>query len=956
MKTSKNQINPSGYIVARGVCEHNLHSVNVEIPRDKLTVITGVSGCGKSSLAFDTIYAEGQRRYLESLSSYARQFVDKLRKPKLEYIDGLSPAISIEQKTNSNNPRSTVGTVTEIYDYLRILFSTIGTPHCPQCGKPIERTGPEHITQLIMQWEPGTKFIVSAPVAKGRKGEYREVFEDARRQGFVRARVDGKVYDLNSLTKLRKNIKHDISIVIDRLIVQPGIEERLATAIDMALSRADGLVEIETVPDGKIRLFSIHFSCPDCNIGLEELSHRVFSFNSPQGWCPRCEGLGTLTEVDEDNLLPDKSLSIAGGVLTQWTKLLPDGEGADIRLSKWELYTLDGMAKKLKFSLKTPWQDLPEKIRDIVLNGSSEGFPCKVSSADGEQTWTLSFKWEGLIQIVRNHLDDSNAQALEQLLRDIPCPKCGGQKLKPAPRGVRLAGLNISEFCQMDITRERQFLANLELTHRQHLLGDIVLHEIMDRLQFLDDVGLHYLTLDRRTGTLSGGEAQRTRLATQIGSQLTGVLYVLDEPSIGLHWRDNNRLIETLKNLRDLGNTVIVVEHDETTIRSADYVLDLGPGPGRLGGKVVAAGPPKELTHFKQSLTGDYLAGRKVIPVPEQRRKPDKDKMISIIGATEHNLKNINVDFPLGLLIAVTGVSGSGKSTLINNILHKVLSNKTVRTHYRPGAYKKIVGAELIDKVICVDQSPIGRTPRSNPATYTGVFSPIRDLFAQLPESKARGYKPGRFSFNVRGGRCEHCKGDGLVCVEMQFLPDVYVECEFCGGNRYNRETLEVEYHGKNIAQVLQMTVEEARELFAAVPSIAQKLQTLCDVGLGYISLGQSSTTISGGEAQRVKLATELSRRSTGKTVYLLDEPTTGLHFHDVAKLLEVLERLVDLGNTVIIIEHNLDIIRSADWVIDLGPEGGADGGYIVGQGTPEQIANIKGNLTGQCLKALLKK
>ena len=944
-------------IVIRGAWEHNLRGVNVEIPRDRLTVITGVSGCGKSSLAFDTIYAEGQRRYLESLSAYARQFVDKLRKPKVEFIDGLSPAISIEQKTVSRNPRSTVGTVTEIYDYLRILFAAIGHPHCPQCGKPVERSGPERVTQIIMGWPAGTKVIVSAPVARGRKGEYREVFEDARKQGFVRARVDGEIRDLDGLKKLPKNIKHDISIIIDRLVVGEGIESRLAASVELALSKAKGLVEIETLHDGNIRLFSIHCACPDCNIGLEELTHRVFSFNSPQGWCPACEGIGTLIQVDEENLLPDKSLSIEGGALMQWTHLLSDP--GELRLYKWEQYTLDAMAKKFRFKLSTPWQDLTETVRTMLLNGCTEKFPVKWQAESGN-SFNVSLQWGGLIQLIRERLDDSHSGALDMLMSEIPCPDCHGERLRPAPRAVRIGGgekggINISEFCAMDIQSGQRFLNELQLTPREQAVGGLVLQEVKDRLHFLEEVGLHYLTLDRAAGTLSGGEAQRTRLATQVGSQLTGVLYVLDEPSIGLHQRDNERLIKSLKHLRDLGTTVIVVEHDETTIRQADYVLDLGPGAGRLGGEIVAHGTPEELHNFERSLTAAYLSGREHIPVPKQRRRPDPERMMTIRGATEHNLKSIDVDFPLGLLIVVTGVSGSGKSTLVNDILYKALSNRVYKTRYRIGAHKELIGAESVDKVVNVDQTPIGRTPRSNPATYTGLFSPIRDLFAKLPESRGRGYKPGRFSFNVKGGRCEHCKGDGLIKVEMQFLPDVFVECEYCGGNRYNRETLEVNYRENNISQVLNMTVAEACELFAAVPTVAPKLNTLRDVGLDYISLGQSSTTLSGGEAQRVKLATELSRRNTGSTVYLLDEPTTGLHFDDVAKLMAVLQKLVEQGNTVIVIEHNTDVIKCADWLIDLGPEGGAAGGYLVGEGTPEDIVKKKKSLTGQWLRSALK-
>jgi excinuclease ABC subunit A len=939
-------------IVVRGASEHNLKHIDVVFPRDSLCVVTGLSGSGKSSLAFDTIYAEGQRRYVESLSAYARQFLEQMHKPKVEHIEGLSPAISIEQKTVSRNPRSTVGTVTEIYDYLRVLYANIGRPHCPDCGKPIERQTVQQIVDSILGWEANRKFLMMAPVVRGRKGEYRQLFEDARRQGYVRALVNGHVVDLDDPPVLKKNLKHDISLVIDRLAVQPGIRGRLTESVEMALKKAGGVIEVQTLDDGRIHLFSEKFSCPDCGVSIEEVTHRIFSFNSPHGACPECKGIGVLMEVDEALVVPDRSLSIAEGALAPWAHLTDESDGRE--RTAWQNQFMKSLAGHFGFSLDTPFRKLPKRARDILLWGTDgKKFPTHFRSKAGSE-YSSQMAWEGMIPRVRRRYTEDGALDLEQFMREAPCPGCDGQRLKAAARAVRVGGRNISEFCAQTIDTALRFLDGLRLAAREEQIGAQVLKEVRDRLTFLANVGLNYLTLDRAAGTLAGGEAQRIRLATQIGSQLVGVLYVLDEPSIGLHQRDNQRLIDTLKRLRDLGNTVLVVEHDENTIRSADYVVDLGPGAGRLGGHVVAAGSPSDVMSSRDSITGRFLRGDEKIDIPHARRALGSGREIVVRGAREHNLRNIDVAFPLGVFTCVTGVSGSGKSTLVNEILFHSLSNAIYRSLHKPGAHDRIDGVGLVDKVVDVDQSPIGRTPRSNPGTYTGVLSPIRDLFAQLPESRTRGYAPGRFSFNVKGGRCESCQGDGLVKVEMHFLPDVYVECEICRGRRYNRETMEVTYRGRSIADVLEMTVEEATEFFSAVPTVRHKLSTLNDVGLGYITLGQSATTLSGGEAQRVKLAKELSRRGTGKTVYILDEPTTGLHFEDVRKLLAVLDALVVQGNTVIVIEHNLDVVKCADHVIDLGPEGGDAGGDVVASGTPEEVAANPSSITGKYLKQVL--
>ena len=936
-------------ILIQGAREHNLKNINVEIPRNKLVVITGLSGSGKSSLAFDTLYAEGQRRYVESLSAYARQFLGLMEKPDVDFIEGLSPAISIEQKTAGRNPRSTVGTVTEIYDYLRLLFARIGRPHCYKCGRPIERQTVQQIVDAVMSLPEGEKFQVLAPVVRGRKGEYVQLFEEARRDGFVRVRVDGKVRDLSEEIKLEKNIKHNIEIVVDRLIVEPGMKTRLTDSIETALNLAGGIVLIDVIGKEEL-LFSEHYACVDCGVSMEELAPRMFSFNSPYGACKVCNGLGTRMEVDPDLVVTDGSLSIAEGAISVW------GENRD----GWYFNQLKAVAREYGFSLDQPWNTLTEEQKQVVLYGTGEReLKFTYERAGGRVQAEFWGKFEGVIPNLerRYKQTDSNyiRQWIEGFMNVRPCPACNGARLRPEVLSVFIQGKNIHDVTRMSIGQAQRFFDTLELTEREQQIVHQILKEIRQRLGFLVNVGLDYITLDRNAGTLSGGEAQRIRLATQIGSQLVGVLYILDEPSIGLHQRDNSRLIQTLKNLRNLGNTVVVVEHDQETIEAADWVIDLGPRAGIHGGEVVAAGPPNLIAANEKSLTGAYLSGRKSIPIPGKRR-PGNGQFLKLYGARGNNLKQVDVAFPLGTLIVVTGVSGSGKSTLINETLYAALAREIMKARTTPLPYERISGLAYIDKVIDIDQSPIGRTPRSNPATYTGLFTHIRDLFAQIGESKIRGYKPGRFSFNVKGGRCEACQGDGIIKIEMHFLPDVYVTCEVCKGKRYNRETLEIKYKGKSIADVLDMTVEEALEFFAHIPPIKRKLQTLFDVGLGYIHLGQQATTLSGGEAQRVKLAAELSKVATGRTLYILDEPTTGLHFEDIKLLLGVLNRLVDKGNTVIVIEHNLDVIKTADWIIDLGPEGGDAGGRIIATGTPEQVAEVKESYTGQFIRRLLEK
>ena len=947
---------PSDLLVVRGAREHNLKNITVEIPRNALAVITGLSGSGKSSLAFDTIYAEGQRRYVESLSAYARQFLGLMEKPDVDAIEGLSPAISIEQKTAGSNPRSTVGTITEVYDYLRLLWARVGTPHCPNDGSPIERQSASQITDLVLQWPEGTKIEVLAPLVRGRKGEFRELFENARKQGFVRVRVDGETYDLAQVPKLNRRQNHDIAVVVDRLVVRAADRSRIADSIETALKAAEGVVEVvQQRPGGggpKTTVFSERYACPKCGLSLPELEPRQFSFNSPFGACPECSGLGTRREVNADLVLGDASLSILEGVILPWGE--PSGY-----LRKVVLPTL---ARAYKFDLNTPWKDLPALVKKSILYGApGRSFTYQYDS----DRWHGSYEssWNGVLKNVekkyRETASDGVREQLEAYMVEQPCPTCGGKRLRPESLAVLIGGKSLGDVVDIPVTRAVEFFESLSLrgNGRPGLDPEIagpILKEVKDRLRFLNNVGLDYLTLGRAAETLSGGEAQRIRLATQIGSRLVGVLYILDEPSIGLHQRDNARLLDTLRELRDLGNTVLVVEHDEETIRAADHVVDLGPRAGRHGGEVVTAGALSDVLRHPDSLTGRYLRGELRIPIPPQRRVPDAERMLRVVGARQHNLRDLTVDLPLGLFIAVTGVSGSGKSTLVSDILYHALARHFYRAKVVPGAHDRIEGLERIDKVIDIDQSPIGRTPRSNPATYTGLFTPIRELFTFLPESKIRGYGPGRFSFNVKGGRCEACQGDGLVKVEMHFLPDVYVPCEVCKGRRYNRETLEVRYKGKSIADVLDLSVADALEFFESQPRIRAKLELLNDVGLGYIHLGQSATTLSGGEAQRVKLATELAKRDTGRTLYILDEPTTGLHFEDVRLLLEVLHRLVDKGNTVVVIEHNLDVVKTADWVIDLGPEGGEDGGRVVAAGPPEQLARTKGSHTGQYLRKAL--
>ncbi len=951
-----------------GASEHNLKSIDVVIPRNSLAVITGLSGSGKSSLAFDTIYAEGQRRYIESLSAYARQFLDQMPKPHVEFIEGLSPAISIEQKTISRNPRSTVGTVTEIYDYMRLLFANVATPHCPDCGRALERQTLADIVDQVMDLPQGTRLHILAPVVRGRKGEYQALFQQALRDGLVRAKIDGEIVDLDPEMRLKRSYKHDISLVMDRIVVRKDQRSRLADSIELALRRAEGLAIVETTPgrDGKFpkgiswegeRVFSESLACPLHGPQIVELSPRMFSFNSPFGACTECNGIGTVPEVSFDALIPNTGLSIADGAVVPWRQYFQGGKG-EPRESAWGYQVLDALSRSYKFSLNTPWQKLKKSVRDMLLNGSGDRkITVRMPTRKGD-IQEMKTSWEGLLPRIRRRMGEAETGREEehysQYVREVPCSKCGGARLKPESLAVTLQGRNIADLANLTVGDAQRFFEELSFSGREASIAAQPLKEIRDRLGFLLNVGLHYLTLDRHAGTLSGGEAQRIRLATQIGTQLVGVLYILDEPSIGLHQRDNERLIGTLCRLRDLGNTVIVVEHDEQTIRTADTVVDLGPGAGTEGGRVVACCSPKKLEKLKASPTGDYLSGRKAILPPDERRLPEDDRFLVLRGATHHNLKNIDFEVPLGLMVGITGVSGSGKSSLIIETLVPALMNHLHGSGHRCGPVQAVEGLDLVDKVVNVDQSPIGRTPRSNPATYTKLFDDIRELFAQTPEAKMRGYTRGRFSFNVKGGRCEECGGDGLRKIEMNFLPNVHVECEECKGRRYNRETLEVEYRGRTIADVLSMTVEDALEFFAPVPMIAQKLQTLHDVGLGYITLGQQATTLSGGEAQRIKLSRELSKRNTGKTIYVLDEPTTGLHFEDVNKLLEVLNRLVDAGSTVIIIEHNMDVIKSCDWLVDLGPEGGDAGGYIVAQGTPERIAETAASETGRYLFPVL--
>lgn len=945
MKESKKQ-----YIKVRGANEHNLKNLDVDIPRNEMVVLTGLSGSGKSSLAFDTIYAEGQRRYMESLSSYARQFLGQMEKPDVESIEGLSPAISIDQKSTNRNPRSTVGTVTEIYDYFRLLYARVGIPHCPKCGREIKKQTVDQMTDQIMSLPEGSKIQILAPVVRGRKGTHAKLLEKAKKSGFVRVRVDGNMYELSENITLDKNIKHNIEIVVDRLIVKPGIEKRLTDSVETVLNLAEGLLLVDVI-GGETMNFSQSFSCPDCEISIDEIEPRSFSFNNPFGACPECSGLGYKMEFDADLMIPDKSKSINEGAIAVlgWQSCVDPGS--------FTHGILKALSEKYHFDLDCPFQEYPSEIQDIILHGT-KGEIVKVyyQGQRGEGIYDVAF--EGLIKNVERRYRETGSETMraeyESFMRITPCRECKGQRLKKSALAVTVGGKNISEVTSMSIDQLQVFLDNLELSPTQEMIGGQILKEIRARIKFLMDVGLNYLTLSRNTGSLSGGEAQRIRLATQIGSGLVGVAYILDEPSIGLHQRDNDKLLATLEHLRDLGNTLIIVEHDEDTMFAADHIIDIGPGAGEHGGTLVAQGTAEEIMKVENSITGAYLSGRIKIPVPEKRAVPSG--WIKVKGAAQNNLKNIDVDFPLGIMTCVTGVSGSGKSSLVNEILYKALASKLNHARTIPGKHKTIEGIEQLDKVINIDQSPIGRTPRSNPATYTGVFDLIRDLFASTSDAKARGYKKGRFSFNVKGGRCEACSGDGIIKIEMHFLPDVYVPCEVCGGKRYNRETLDVKYKGKNIDDVLNMTVEEAKQFFENVPSIRRKMETLYDVGLGYIRLGQPSTTLSGGEAQRIKLATELSRRSTGKTVYILDEPTTGLHFADVHKLTEILKRLAADGNTVIVIEHNLDVIKTADYIIDIGPEGGDKGGTVIAKGTPEEVAENPNSYTGYYIKKMLDK
>lgn len=939
------------YITIRGAREHNLKNVDLRIPRDQFVVFTGLSGSGKSSLAFDTIYAEGQRRYVESLSSYARMFLGQADKPDVDKIEGLSPAISIDQKSTNRNPRSTVGTVTEIYDYLRLLFARIGVPHCPNCGKVIQRQTVDQMVDSIMTLPEKTKFQVLAPVIRGKKGEHEKLLQRAKKSGFARAIVDGVQYDLDEEIRLEKNKKHSIDIVVDRLVIREGIELRLAGSVETALKQAEGLVKIDVI-DGEEMVFSDSFSCPDCGISVDEIEPRSFSFNNPFGACPVCTGLGFRQEFDPDLMIPDKTRSLNEGAIAVM------GWQSSGDKKSYSHAMLEALSKEYGFSLDTPWRDLSDQAKDVILNGT-HGNRVKVYY-DSQRTRRSVFyySFEGLIKNCQQRYKETSSETMraeyEEYMTLIPCEACGGRRLKPSSLAVTIGDKNIYDVTELSVDKLREYLAHTELTDRQNMIGEQILREIGARLKFMSDVGLNYLTLSRPTGTLSGGEAQRIRLATQIGSGLVGVSYILDEPSIGLHQRDNDKLIASLKNLRDLGNTLIVVEHDEDTMRAADYIVDVGPGAGVHGGEIVACGTAEDIMACPDSITGQYLSHKLTIDVPKERREPAG--WLTIRGARQNNLKNIDVSVPLGIFTCITGVSGSGKSSLINEILKKRLLRDLNRARVKPGKHDAVEGEEALDKVIDIDQSPIGRTPRSNPATYTGVFDQIRDLFAATRDAKTFGYSKGRFSFNVAGGRCEACRGDGIVKIEMHFLPDIYVPCEVCGGKRYNRETLEVKYKGRSIFEVLDMTVDEACEFFDAVPSVKRKMETLRDVGLGYIKLGQPSTTLSGGEAQRIKLATELSRRSTGRTIYILDEPTTGLHFADVQKLLDILQRLADGGNTVVVIEHNLDVIKQADYIIDMGPEGGDGGGTVVATGTPEEVARSKKSYTGQYLKKMLKK
>ena len=943
------RIRPREYIKIRGANEHNLKNIDVDIPRNELVVLTGLSGSGKSSLAFDTIYAEGQRRYMESLSSYARQFLGQMEKPNVEKIEGLSPAISIDQKSTNRNPRSTVGTVTEIYDYFRLLYARVGIPHCPKCGKEIRKQSVDQMVDQVMELPEGTKIQLLAPVVRGKKGEHAKVFERAKKSGYVRVMVDGNMYELSEEIKLDKNIKHNIEIVVDRLVVKPGIERRLTDSIENVLALTEGLFLLDVI-GGEQVTFSQSFACPDCGISISEIEPRSFSFNNPFGACPVCFGLGYKMEFDPELMIPDRHLSLNQGAIQVmgWQSSTDKGSFTNALLR--------ALSKAYDFSLDTPFEELPEKIRHMLIYGGFGEVKVHYVGQRGEGTYPVTF--EGLIKNVERRYretgSDTMKQEYESFMRITPCKECGGMRLKKEALAVTVCDKNIYEITAMSIGNLQQFLTDLKLTKQQMLIGGQVLKEIRARVGFLIDVGLNYLSLARATGTLSGGEAQRIRLATQIGSGLVGVCYILDEPSIGLHQRDNDKLLNTLKNLRDLGNSLIVVEHDEDTMLAADHIVDIGPGAGSHGGEVVAQGTAEEITQIPDSVTGQYLSGILQIPVPDTRKKPTG--FLKIIGAAENNLKNVTVDIPLGVMTCVTGVSGSGKSSLVNEILYKHLAKSLNRARTIPGKHREIQGIDQLDKVINIDQSPIGRTPRSNPATYTGVFDQIRDLFAGTQDARARGYKKGRFSFNVKGGRCEACGGDGIIKIEMHFLPDVYVPCEVCGGKRYNRETLDVKYKGKSIYDVLEMTVEEAVPFFDSIPSVKSKIETLNDVGLSYVKLGQPSTTLSGGEAQRIKLATELSRQSTGKTIYILDEPTTGLHFADVHKLVEILQRLVENGNTVVVIEHNLDVIKCADYIIDMGPEGGDGGGQVVAKGTPEEVAENPDSYTGQYIKKMLEK